>query len=71
IIAALGTEDLPGDEVDRVRGILTGCGAVAAHEEMIAARRRAALGAVDDLGADAAVADRLRETIERLTTRDS
>lgn len=79
ILASLGNRDLTPGEAERIRGILTDGGAVAAHEEMIAVRRDAALDAIDALATSspaapdhitAETAAELRAVVETLTHRD-
>lgn len=60
----LGRADLPADEIERMRAIITESGALAAHEELIEARTRAA---VDALAQVRGLTDEGRAALEELT----
>lgn len=77
ILAALGNRGLTPAETEKVRSILLGCGAVEAHEQLIKARRRKALEAVEALldpptpaAISPAAGAQLRAVVESLTRRD-
>lgn len=69
IRASLGSADLTPQDVNRVREELRGSGAVSTHEEMIAARYRATLAAVDAAGLAEIAADELRSMTAALIRR--
>jgi geranylgeranyl diphosphate synthase, type I len=71
IQAKLGSPDLGDDEVDKLRTIIEGCGALAEAEAMISALSSHAYSALESLPVEATVAGALRALADRAVQRTS